>query len=397
MLTIIKRTSGKNRSIEEIKISNQEDFIFRLNEYYGPNDPFKGVPLKLEEEIFRLIENNSVLKYKFFFKKYIRNFMYTRSRTRNTKYYWMNRGYSEEESILKVKKFQKNLSEKFLSKKSKRPDLYLGFNRVQKEYWTKKGFSEEEAIEIISKNQSTFSLSKCVEKFGEIEGRKKWEERQEKWKKSMEKSRNVTWKTESQSISYESYFNRYGKEWLLFLLEHKRNNKNISKRRISLLEEISGVYYSNDVNLLEYLYGLEFYKFKEIISGSLVNFILDKDYYHLVSSYMEANGIEKIKNSGYGNSYYYKGKYYKSDGEYSIGQYLESKNIDFSTQINYKGTNKFTDFYVPLINTYFELTGMKNEIYEEKRNTLRKTKYKIIWSNDPEFIKKYIYEKIYKE
>jgi hypothetical protein len=398
MLTITKRSTGKNRLVEEIKIENIKDFIFRLNEYHNPEDPYIGIPLELEFEILKLIESNSVLKYKYFFKTHIRNFMYKKSRTRNTKYYWLNRGYSEIESTQRVKKFQIDLSERFLSKKKETPELYIGFNKLQKEYWLKKGFSDSESSEIISKNQSTFSLHKCIEKLGEIEGRKKWEERQEKWKKSMNDSRNITWRSKSQSSSYESYFNRYGENWLLVLLDHKRKNKNISKERISRIEEISKVYYSKNIDLSEYLYGLEFHRFKKIISGSLVNYILKTDYFSLISSYMEINGVERKENWKYGNIYYYKGKYYKSDGEYSIGEYLESNNINFLTQINYKGTRNFTDFYIPSIDTYFELTGMTNgdENYNKKRNILKKTKYKIIWSNDPEFIKKYIHEKIYK-
>jgi hypothetical protein len=398
MLTIIKRSRGINRSIDKIEIKNIKDFIYRLNEYYSPEDPYVGVPFELELEILKLIENRSILKYQDFFKKYIRNFMYSKSRSKSTKYYWLNRGYSEIESVQKVKEFQINLSKKFIAKKKENPELYIGFNRVQKEYWIKKGFSEEESIEIISKNQSTFSLHKCIKELGEEEGKKKWGERQEKWKKSRSKSKNVTWETRSQSISYESYFNRHGENWLLILLDQKKKNKNISREWISRTEEVSKIYYSKNIDLEEYLYKLEFDKFKKIISGSLINYILKTNYFNLVSKYMEINGIEKKENWKYGNIYYYKGKYYKSDGEYSIGEYLESHNIDFYTQINYKGTRKFTDFYIPSIDTYFELTGMNNkeDSYLDKRNILNKTKYKIIWASDTEFIKKYIYEKIYK-
>jgi len=53
---------------------------------------------------------------------------------------------------------------------------------VKKEYWMNKGYTEEEAIKIISKKQATFSLEKCIEKYGKQEGIKKWEERQKKWK-----------------------------------------------------------------------------------------------------------------------------------------------------------------------------------------------------------------------
>jgi hypothetical protein len=53
---------------------------------------------------------------------------------------------------------------------------------VKEEYWTKKGFTPEESKKIISKKQSTFSLEKCIFKYGEIEGTEVWKKRQSKWK-----------------------------------------------------------------------------------------------------------------------------------------------------------------------------------------------------------------------
>ena len=53
---------------------------------------------------------------------------------------------------------------------------------VKEEYWMKKGHTQEEAKKIISEKQSTFSLEKCVEKYGEEDGKKRWLDRQKKWK-----------------------------------------------------------------------------------------------------------------------------------------------------------------------------------------------------------------------
>lgn len=49
------------------------------------------------------------------------------------------------------------------------------------EYYIKRGFNKEEAQEKLTKSQQTFTLEKCIEKFGEEDGRKRWMERQEKW------------------------------------------------------------------------------------------------------------------------------------------------------------------------------------------------------------------------
>ena len=53
------------------------------------------------------------------------------------------------------------------------------------EYWTKLGYSTTEAREIISKSQSTFTLEKCISKYGEDEGVKRFNQRQKKWLKSL--------------------------------------------------------------------------------------------------------------------------------------------------------------------------------------------------------------------
>lgn len=55
-----------------------------------------------------------------------------------------------------------------------------------KEFWIAKGYTEAEAKILVSKSQSTFSLEKCIEKYGEIEGLERWKKRQEKWIKTLD-------------------------------------------------------------------------------------------------------------------------------------------------------------------------------------------------------------------
>ena len=52
-------------------------------------------------------------------------------------------------------------------------------------YWTKQGYTEAEAKEKLSQRQTTFSLDICIQKYGEIEGKKRWNDRQEKWQESI--------------------------------------------------------------------------------------------------------------------------------------------------------------------------------------------------------------------
>ena len=51
-----------------------------------------------------------------------------------------------------------------------------------KEYYIKHfGMSDEEAVKALSERQATFSLEKCIEKYGDEKGLERWKERQKKW------------------------------------------------------------------------------------------------------------------------------------------------------------------------------------------------------------------------
>lgn len=56
-----------------------------------------------------------------------------------------------------------------------------GNDNTQLEYYLKRGLSPEEAAEALSKRQKTFSLEKCVARFGEEKGTKIWQKRQDNW------------------------------------------------------------------------------------------------------------------------------------------------------------------------------------------------------------------------
>lgn len=55
------------------------------------------------------------------------------------------------------------------------------------EYYIKRGFSQQDAQYALSKRQSTFSLQKCIDKFGTKEGTKIWKNRQQRWISTLDK------------------------------------------------------------------------------------------------------------------------------------------------------------------------------------------------------------------
>jgi hypothetical protein len=53
------------------------------------------------------------------------------------------------------------------------------------EYYLLRGFSEEEAKEKLTERQTTFTLRNCIKKYGDIEGLKQWQTRQDKWQANL--------------------------------------------------------------------------------------------------------------------------------------------------------------------------------------------------------------------
>ena len=59
-------------------------------------------------------------------------------------------------------------------------------NTNQIKYWINKGYSEEDSKQKVSERQRTFTLEKCIAKYGEEEGTRIYAERQTKWSATME-------------------------------------------------------------------------------------------------------------------------------------------------------------------------------------------------------------------
>jgi hypothetical protein len=94
--------------------------------------------------------------------------------------FWINKGKTELEAKKIISKNQK--------KSAKQVDFQKRLIPSNIKYWTKTGLSEEEAKEKVSKHQSTFSLEKCIKKYGEEQGKKRFNERQDKWLNSLIKN-----------------------------------------------------------------------------------------------------------------------------------------------------------------------------------------------------------------
>jgi len=79
------------------------------------------------------------------------------------------------------------------------------------EYYTSRGYSEEDAKIALKKRQSSFTLEKCIEKYGEVGGVARWKERQRKWQETLrskpqEEIEEIN-KRKSHKMTYENLYN----------------------------------------------------------------------------------------------------------------------------------------------------------------------------------------------
>jgi hypothetical protein len=128
--------------------------------------------------------------------------------------YWMERGKTLDEAKNEVKKIQTNNSSKMVENLEKNPEKYSARTWNQYKYWMEKnGDSEEDAKRKVSKLQNTINLSKLIEKYGDIEGRERYD--------------NIC-KNLSISNTLEGYIQRYGEE-----VGRNKYNKNIESKGLT--------------------------------------------------------------------------------------------------------------------------------------------------------------------
>jgi hypothetical protein len=111
-----------------------------------------------------------------------------KSQRKLNKEYWINKGYSEDESIKLMIDFQKENSLKLKLKLDNDSNLKNSINSKRSNninYWLNLGYSLEDSKKLLSDRQRTFTLEKCIEKYGEEDGQSVWKKRQEKWNKSL--------------------------------------------------------------------------------------------------------------------------------------------------------------------------------------------------------------------
>jgi hypothetical protein len=131
-----------------------------------------------------LLENNkkNLEKRLLTFEKNFENDpLWHKRRSHYTIEFWKNKGFSDEDSKVEVKRTLSDLHRMSKKHRNENPNLYKDIYTNQKNYWLKMGYNEDESISLVKKRQATFSKEMCIQKYGEENGSKRWLDRQEKW------------------------------------------------------------------------------------------------------------------------------------------------------------------------------------------------------------------------
>ena len=117
-----------------------------------------------------------------FYKKFLSKIF--KYRTKGQIGYWISRGWTENDARCQVSNTQRRLASGFRAA-AKRNGTYNQIFNTTTEFYISRGFSKEEAIRKVKERQSTFTLAKCIERYGESDGKKRFNERQSKWMASL--------------------------------------------------------------------------------------------------------------------------------------------------------------------------------------------------------------------
>jgi hypothetical protein len=175
----IKIKFMNNKKLDFITINNFEDFLTYC----------KNLEIKRHGNMTKLLnfnyDNPMIIKrFEDYFKKtrltsikIIRTEFFCRIDNPRSKGFYLERGWSEEDAIQKVKDLQSKCGKQQTYNDDRLPN--------QIKYWIKKGFNEEESVQKVKERQQTVSKENYIKRYGEELGLQKYNDRLEKYKLSM--------------------------------------------------------------------------------------------------------------------------------------------------------------------------------------------------------------------
>jgi hypothetical protein len=110
--------------------------------------------------------------------------------TRWSPMFYLDRGFSEEESKQLSSEFQTKNSNKYQQKYKNNPENYVSSFSTRIEFYLKKGMSQEDAEKALKDRQTTRSKEKFIKKYGEQDGLKRFNELNERWVSTLKSKDN---------------------------------------------------------------------------------------------------------------------------------------------------------------------------------------------------------------
>lgn len=166
-------------------------------------------------------------------------------------------GYTEEYAVERISNRKTNAAVKSAEAQKDKTDQKP--NQIG--YWLKKGYTEEQSKILVSERQTTFSLQKCIEKYGEVDGRNRWQKRQDVWQatlnsKSPEEKKEINKKKASYVrpnydslkestilTTLEDYFDIHIERQCVLFLSNIDSHRSFDGRYGKILIEFNGDYW----------------------------------------------------------------------------------------------------------------------------------------------------------
>ena len=271
-------------------------------------------------------------------------------------------GWEENEIINFISEKQQNNSLALSDKKLKNPEKYYNKCPKRVEYWMDKGFSVDESKLKVSESQKTFSKNICIEKYGEDEGIRVFNKRQKKWIKTLSLLENYD-EVQTKKNSYN-----YGFKDSIELINRSSFLECVRKNIIKHLNSSSINEFVNKI-----LDEIDYKSYSDIhpyINSKIIQKHYNVDYASVKQIFNEKTSDNLTRNI-YGTPIYHNNIRFKSIKEYKIALWLESQSLHYIYEKQYPNSKYKSDFYLPEKDIYIEYYGMLDKKNENKLDKIQ--------------------------
>ena len=243
---------------------------------------------------------------------------------------------------------------------------------VRLEYWLERGYTEEEAKQKLKERQATGKLENFMKRYGPVQGYIKWYKRQKKWQntlnsKSPEEIEEIN-KKRNPYLKYdyetkEEYFNR-ARNYII-------NNKGYLQPHYKDIHTYITYHienYKNSFDSIKYS-PEEYFENHKILKN-----LIDKNEFINRTKKFHKKDIN-YKKTLKGTLIFYDNYTFRSYFEFYFYLKLKENIIDFIYEKNYPNSKLKFDFYLPKYDIYIEIAGLMNEKEYREKMKYKKEKF----------------------